>query len=83
MAAQRDRGEEACRSRQIVSISFAGSSRVFGRSRKDERLLRPALGFGILGTEREGEIRDRAEGAMVETASGAVCDEGGDEVVWP
>ena len=47
MAAQSEWAEEACRRRQMASISLVGRVRVLGMSRKEERVLMP--GFGIEG----------------------------------
>ena len=44
MTAHSERGSEACRRRQIYSISLWGSSRVLGTSMKDERSLMPGGG---------------------------------------
>ncbi len=51
MAAQRERGSSMWRMRQMASISFGGSARVLGMSRKEERVLRPGGFCGDGGDE--------------------------------
>jgi hypothetical protein len=50
MVAQRDWVEEACRRRQMASISFGGRVLVLEMSRKEESVLMP--GLGISGATR-------------------------------
>lgn len=59
MEAQRERGEEACRSRHMYSISLGGRERVFGTSMKEERCLMPG------GVEGFSDVIG-ADGVMVD-----------------
>ena len=69
MVALSERGESACRSRQMVDISLAGRDRILETSRYEESVLIPGVGFG--GEGGNGAIGSEGEGVDV----GAVCDE--------
>lgn len=51
--AQREVGEEACRRRQMYSISLGGSARILSRSRYEERVFRPGGAEALLVEDDE------------------------------
>lgn len=71
MVAHRELGELTWRRRQIVSISFSGSVRVLGMSRKEERVLIPG-GLALISL-----VGNRGAGGGGGNGGEAIGDSGG------